>query len=168
MQTLQSQQLRQLINVHIRTSDHDLKHVLSLHSLLTLLLELERNLVLTDHLDGLRAHRFASLLELLDVELIWIAEETNQVVVSDVENTLLLLLEVSSELGQEGDVDSGVGLVTLNEVGVSLIILQQVLDLEGQNLHVLLLCHSGETLELMEESVGGLIDLILVNTPGLA
>ena len=107
--------------------------------LLPLLLVVEFDLVLCACLYLLGAVLLAQGLDLGDIENGGLAKEPEDEVVPDEDDTLLFLLDLLSELGEEGEVDGGVCLVRLDEMH-GLVSLESEFHLQVEDLLILLLC----------------------------
>jgi hypothetical protein len=90
------------------TGDRELANALSDNWLLALFLEVELDLILCACFNLFGTVFLAKCLNLGDIEESGLSKEAQYEVFSDENNTLLFLLNLLSELGKEGEVDSGV------------------------------------------------------------
>lgn len=153
--------------LEISSSDIELTYCLCDNWLLSLDLEIELDIGLLGHLDGLAGHLFASSLELLHEVFNLVGSHHSKDVVGSNENdSFLLLFKGVSELWEEREVESW-GLLLGFDV-VEFRISTGIYDefhLEVKNLLVLLLGHSREFLVLVEESDSSWENLSLIDTP---
>jgi hypothetical protein len=98
-ESLYSERLSELFNVHICATDHELKHSANINFLLALFLEFERNFVLCYDLGGFGAQALAHLFKFLHVDLTWVSEKADYEVGSQENDSLLLVLKLFCELG---------------------------------------------------------------------
>ena len=114
------EQLPDLLNVHVLANHLQVEHTVYRRGLFTFALG---HLVLLHQLQGLGAQGLKDLLQLGNIDHLWVPEEADQVLGAHKDDALLLCLEVFSERRQTADVEGSLGQVTLHVVGVGSVIL---------------------------------------------
>jgi len=100
-----------LVDFEVLAGDRELANALSDDRLLALFLKVELDLILCTCLNLLGTMLFAKCLNLCDIKERGLSKKTQDEVFSNENYTLLLLLDLLSKLGKEGEIDSGISLI---------------------------------------------------------
>jgi hypothetical protein len=111
MSTSALEKLGNLVDLEVLASDGELTDALDDNGFLALLFEVKLNLILSAGFDLLGAVLLANLFNLGHFKQRRFTKQTKNEVVANEDDTLLLLLDLLSELRKEREVNSGVRLV---------------------------------------------------------